>query len=203
MMESFCKNNEQKRRHLYLQKSFIIDNSRCSKYASGLNFMNFSIQFTLYQRLKCCWRKLLSTRSWQNLKTSTEKKFSSVSKYFNFRGSSPNIKRTLFPIACRGRLFLKLSYWNKSIQRINIIITTNECQKQTLTILEKFPRKHIWGGSVISKNLISHFDMNVFPRVAWIFSQLKAFVLKLQQKKNPWRKIYCMENCLSFSIFTY
>ena len=33
-----------------------------------------------------------------------------------------------------------------------------------------------------TKKLISHFDMNVFPRVVWILSQLTAFVLKLQQK---------------------
>ena len=35
---------------------------------------------------------------------------------------------------------------------------------------------------MISKKLISHFDMNVFLRVVWMLSQLTAFVLKLQQK---------------------
>ena len=32
------------------------------------------------------------------------------------------------------------------------------------------------------KRLISHFDVNVFPRVVWILPQLTAFVLKLQKK---------------------
>ena len=35
---------------------------------------------------------------------------------------------------------------------------------------------------MISKKLISHFDLNVFWTVAWIFSQLATFVLKFQQK---------------------
>ena len=35
---------------------------------------------------------------------------------------------------------------------------------------------------MISKKLIPHFDMKVFPRIVWILSQLTAFVLKLQQK---------------------
>ena len=29
---------------------------------------------------------------------------------------------------------------------------------------------------------MSHFDMNVFPRVVWILSQITTFALKLQQK---------------------
>ena len=35
---------------------------------------------------------------------------------------------------------------------------------------------------MISKKLILHFDLNVFWRVGWIFSQLATFVLKFQQK---------------------
>ena len=35
---------------------------------------------------------------------------------------------------------------------------------------------------MILRKLISHFDINVFPRVVWILSQLTAFVLKFQQK---------------------
>ena len=35
---------------------------------------------------------------------------------------------------------------------------------------------------MISKKLISDFDLNVFLVVVWILSQLTAFVLKLQQK---------------------
>ena len=29
---------------------------------------------------------------------------------------------------------------------------------------------------------MSHFNMNVFPRVVWILSQITTFALKLQQK---------------------
>ena len=35
---------------------------------------------------------------------------------------------------------------------------------------------------MISKKLMLHFNQNVFLRVAWILSQITAFVLKLQQK---------------------
>ena len=56
----------------------------------------------------------------------------------------------------------------------------NEYQEQPLKINWKFPRRHLWGRSVISKKLISHFDMNVFPRVLSILSQ--QLFLKLQQK---------------------
>ena len=62
---------------------------------------------------------------------------------------------------------------------MNIIITTNEYQEQLLTIIEKFPRRQLRGGHVISEKLISHFDMNVFPKVVWILLQLTAFLLKL------------------------
>ena len=46
----------------------------------------------------------------------------------------------------------------------------------------------MWGGSVISKKLISHFDLNVFSRVVWILWQLTAFILELNQKNLPGRK---------------
>ena len=46
----------------------------------------------------------------------------------------------------------------------------------------------MWGTSVTSKKLISHFDLNVFSRVVWILSQFTAFALKLQQKKLHGRK---------------
>ena len=69
-----------KRIHLSSKKSCIIDVWQDAKYANSLNFKKFSIQFTLPQGLTCSWLKLLSTRSWQNFKTSAEKKLSSVSK---------------------------------------------------------------------------------------------------------------------------
>ena len=66
--------------HLSSKKSCIIDVWQDAKYANSLNFKKFSIQFTLPQGLTCSWLKLLSTRSWQNFKTSAEKTLSSVSK---------------------------------------------------------------------------------------------------------------------------
>ena len=41
---------------------------------------------------------------------------------------------------------------------------------------------------MISRKLISHFDINVFPRVVWILSQLTAFVLKFLQKNLDGQK---------------
>ena len=76
--------------------------------------------------------------------------------------------------------FKKVDITLSPIKRINIIITTNEYQEQPLKINEKFPRRHLWGRSVISKKLISHFHMNVFPRVVSTLSQ--QLLLKLQQK---------------------
>ena len=64
----------------------------------------------------------------------------------------PQMKREhFFLLTYLGALLLKLSYWNKLIQRTNIIITTNEYQEQPLTIIKKFPKRQLWGGSVISK----------------------------------------------------
>ena len=146
-----------------------------SKYTIGLNFKNFSIHLTLLQEVKRCWIKLLSTRSWQNFKTA-EKKLNSVSKYLYFSCEIPEYKEnTFFTRTYPVRLLLKLSYWNKSMQKTYVIITTNEYHKQPPTIIEKLQRRHLWGWSVISKKLISHFDMNVC-------CNLTAFVLKLQQK---------------------
>ena len=76
--------------------------------------------------------------------------------------------------------FKKVDITLSPIKRINIIITTNEYQEQPPKINEKFPRRHLWGRSVISKKLISHFHMNVFPRVVSTLSQ--QLLLKLQQK---------------------
>ena len=69
-----------KRSPLSPKKSCILDVWQDTKYANSLNFKKFSIQFTLHQGLNCSWLKLLSTSSWQNFKTSAEKKLSSVSK---------------------------------------------------------------------------------------------------------------------------
>ena len=41
---------------------------------------------------------------------------------------------------------------------------------------------------MISRKLISHLDMNVFPRVVWMLSQLTDFVLKFPQKSFDGQK---------------
>ena len=69
-----------KRSPLSPKKSCIIDVWQDAKYGNSLNFKKFSIEFTLHQGLNCSWLKLLSTRNWQNFKTSAEKKLSSFSK---------------------------------------------------------------------------------------------------------------------------
>ena len=51
------------------------------------------------------------------------------------------------------------------------------------------------------KRLISHFDMNVFPRVVWIFSQLTAFVLKLEQKNLRGRNLLYGELPMYLNIY--
>ena len=100
----------------------------------------------------------MSTRSWQYFKISAKRNLGSVKNTFTFPGSSRNIKRTLSSRTSPGRLFLKLIYWNESIQQgINIIITTDEYQEPPPTIREKFPRRHLWGGIWFQKKLISHF----------------------------------------------
>ena len=76
--------------------------------------------------------------------------------------------------------FKKVNITLSTIKQINIIITTNKCHEQPQKINEKFLRKHLWGRSVISKKLIPHFHMNVFPRVVSILS--RQLFLKLQQK---------------------
>ena len=67
--------------------------------------------------------------------------------------------------------FRKVDITLSTIKRINIIITTNQYQEQPQKINERFPRRPLWRRSVISKKLISHFHMNVFPRVVSILSQ--------------------------------
>ena len=64
-------------------------------------------------------------------------------------------------------------------------MTTNEYQEQPPKIIEKFSKRQLWEESVISKG---YFNVNVFPRVVWILSQLTAFVLKLQQKNLSGQK---------------
>ena len=76
--------------------------------------------------------------------------------------------------------FKKVDITLSTIKRINIIITTRENQEQPQKINENFPRRHLRGRSVIAKKSISHFHMNVFPRVVSMLSQ--QLFLKLQQK---------------------
>ena len=48
---------------------------------------------------------------------------------------------------------------------------------------------------------MSHFGMNVFPRVVWILSQLTAFVLKLQQKNLHGQKSTVWKTALELNIY--
>ena len=128
-------------------KISIIDAWQGSKHASGLNFRNFSIQFTLHQELNGCGIKLLSKRDWQNLKTLVEKNILrslQLVNTFNLPGGNvlPKYKEREISRTSPGRLLLKLIYWNKSIQSINITVTTNEYQEQPQTMIKKFPWGH-------------------------------------------------------------
>ena len=67
------------------------------------------------------------------------------------------------------------------------MITTNEYQEQQKTTMRR---------TCNFKNLISDFDINVFLRVVWILSQLRAFALELQQKNLRGQKCIVWKNAL-------
>ena len=127
MIEHFCQNNEQPKEVIF-EKESIIDVWQGSKYATVLHFKKFSIQFTLHEGRKKnlaeknCWAwpvdKISKFQRQKNVKLNYS------SKYISLFGSSSNIKRIQFFHNPLGTLLLKLIYWNKSIQRANIIITT-------------------------------------------------------------------------------
>ena len=100
---------------------------------------------------------------------------------------------------------VKLIYWNNSIQRINIFITTNIYQAQPLKIVEKLPRRQLQEGSVISKKLISHFDVNVYAGIVWILKQFKAFVLKnlIEWESAEWKPALISQYLLSRILLFY
>ena len=56
---------------------------------------------------------------------------------------------------------------------------------------------------MISKKLVSYFDLNVFQRVVWMLSQLTAFVLKLRpenlhgQKSTDWKTAIILQYLLT------
>ena len=136
------------------------------------------------------------------------KKLSSLINTFSFPGSSRNIKKALSSRTSPGRLLLKLIYWNESIQRINIIITTDEYQEQPPTIIEKFARRQLWGGIWFQKSWYHSLAWIFFPRVVWILSQLTASVLKLQQqnvlgqKSTVWKTALVPQYLLSGMLST-
>ena len=127
-------------------------------------------------------------------------------KFHNFRGKeslaqgkSPNIKRTLSSRTSPVRLLLKLIYWNKSIESINIFITTNEYQEQSQTMIEKFQ-------DVRRKCDFKKVDISLWPE-CFLESCLDivttySFCFGTSSEKSPWAKIYGMEYCLNNSIFT-
>ena len=101
--------------------------------------------------------------------------------------------------------FKKVDIALSKIKRIKIIIITSEYQEQPQKINERFPRRPPWGRSLISKNLISHFHMNVFPRVVSIL--LRMLFLKLQQKNihrqkfTEWKTALIPQHLLSRMLF--
>ena len=87
------------------------------------------------------------------------------------------------------------------MQRTNIIITKNEYHEQPPS-KKVISKETAMRGNCDFRKLISHFDMNVFPRLVWILSLLTAFVLKLLQKIIDGQKsTYVIENCHNTSIF--
>ena len=138
----------------------------------------------------------MSIHSWKISKLQQKKSSAQLVTTFSFPGSSPNIKRTVFSWMSPGRLLLKLIYWNKSVQRINII-TTNEYKEQPPTIIEKFPSRQLWGESVISKNT----DMNISLRVFGYCHNLQLLFGNFSRKFSVDKTL--LQNCFSTSIFTY
>ena len=125
------------------------------------------------------------------------------SKSISFSGSSSNIKRILFFHNSLGTLPLRLIYWDKSIQRVDTIITTKWIPGTTPKIIEKFPKRQIWGRCVIEWT--SHFDMNVFPRVVWILSQVTSLHLHVMFWNLKWQTSMneSLLNGYHTSIFTW
>ena len=90
---------------------------------------------------------------------------------------------------------LKLIDWNKSIEKINIIITTNEQQERPPTIKEKFPRRQLWGGILISKSWYHTLTLIFSRELLGCCHNLQLLFWNFSKKISV-DKIYCMENCL-------
>ena len=62
---------------------------------------------------------------------------------------------------------------------------------------------------MISKKLVSYFNLNVFQRVVWMLSQLTVLVLKLRQenlhgqKSTVWKAAIILHICLLESCLLY
>ena len=177
MIEHFCQNNEQLKEVIF-EKESIIDVWQGSKYTTVLHFKKFSIQFTLHEGRKKnlaeknCWAwpvdKISKFQRQKNVKLNYS------SKYISLFGSSSNIKRIQFFHNPLGTLLLKsISQYREQISSL----LQNEHQEQPLKIIGKYPTRQVWGGTVIEWT--SHFDMNVFPRVVWILSQVTSLDLQI------------------------
>ena len=58
---------------------------------------------------------------------------------------------------------------------------------------------------MISKKLISHFDVNVYAGIVWILKQFKAFVLKnlIEQESAKWKPALIPRYLLSRILLFY
>ena len=117
-------------------------------------------------------------------------RFSSVKNTFSFPGSSQNIKRTLSSRTSPGRLLLKLIYWNESIQRINIIITTDENQEQPPIIIEKFQREDSSEKEFVFKKVDITLCWHEFlPASCLDIVTTYSFCFETSAENLPWTKI--------------
>ena len=131
---------------------------------SGWSFW-FSLLYMKDQK-KALLNKTVEHAQLTKFQNFSGKKFnlSYSSKYISFSGSSSNIKRIHFFSSQLSRFnAFKLIYWNKSIQRANIIITTKWIPGTTPENNREITKKTNMRRKCVEWT--SRFDMNVSPRV--------------------------------------
>ena len=115
---------------------------------------------------------------------------------------------TLFSKTSPGRLLLKLIYWNKSVQVINIIITTNEQPGTSLNNGREIPKLWMrrWILMTAIRRMCNFKKVNItlwsecFLDSCLDIVRTYSFCFGTSAEKSPWTKTYCTENCLNTSI---
>ena len=137
------------------------------------------------------------------------------SKYISFSGSSSNIRRILFFHNSLGTMLLKLIYWNKSIQRVNFIITTKWLPGTTPENNREIPKKtNIWRKCDWVNITLWHecFPESCLSIVTSYRLTLTDFVLKFKLKNvHEWKSTkwilypntYLTECCLLHSAVDF